>query len=213
MARRVRQQGYQQVIRRLRCMYVEVVKGSGTSEIVEKAPSAKPTVELFYQWFQTAAFHLLCLRLWSWSQSWTKQKRKWHTEGLWARKGTPRSGSLDLQKDMLWVGTVLLWHVWYSILSSLSWSLPLRMPLLRYVSSSTRCIKYFLWCLQSHPIFDIHWGLIWTSESLFSTDGSIMNTTHNSKCKSVDPNKATLWKELHKAKSMSNMHTGRWMSL
>lgn len=49
MARRVRQQGYQQVIRRLRCMYVEVVKGSGASEIVEKAPSAKPTVELFYQ--------------------------------------------------------------------------------------------------------------------------------------------------------------------
>lgn len=80
---------------------------------------------------------------------------------------------------MLWVGTVLLWHAWYSILSSLSWSQPPRTPLLRYVSSSkTMCEMFFVMCLQSHPAFDIHSGLIWSSEPLFSTKGSNMNAWH-----------------------------------
>lgn len=142
---------------------------------MEKAPSAKPPVELLYQWFKTTAFLLPCFRLWSWSQSWTKQKRKWHTEVPWARKGTPRSGSLDLQKDILWVGTVLLWHVWYSILSSLSWSRPPRTPLLRCVSSSE---MFFVMCLQSHPTFGIHWGPVWSPETLLNTKGTLINTWH-----------------------------------
>lgn len=120
--------------------------------------------EILHTWFYTTACLQLCLRLWSWSQSWMKRKRKWHTEVRWARRGTPRSGSPDPRKDMLSAGTVLPWHAWYSTPSSLSWSLPLRMPPSRYVSPHTHthilCDGFFLWWACSHSQYlKVDWGV------------------------------------------------------
>lgn len=78
----------------------------------------------------------LSLRLWSWSRSWMKRRRRWHTEDLWVRRGTPRSGSPVPQRDTPWADTALQSRVSYSTPSSLSWSQPLRM-----LPSRCVCVK------------------------------------------------------------------------
>lgn len=81
---------------------------------------------VFIFWLES--FVSLCLRSWSWSRSWMRQRRRWHMEALWVRRGTPRSGSPAPRRDTPWAGTVLPSRVSSSTPSSPLWSQPLRTP-------------------------------------------------------------------------------------